>query len=90
MIPHIDPNRWYTFARQHELGTEQTEELVLVTDCDRVRSWTNVAFLKAQVDVQVSIGVEVTLGPEGRISRQVSPEKFRGVVLIKGSSGNVR
>jgi len=66
------------------------EELVLVTSCDRVRSWTNVSLLKTQLDAQVSIGIEVTHGPEGRINWQVSPEQIRGVVLNQGPSRNVR
>jgi len=88
MVTHID--RWFAFARTHELGIEQMEELILVTGCDRVRSWTNVTFLKTQLDAQISIGVEIAHGPEGRIIWQGSPEQIRGVVLNQGPSGNVR
>jgi hypothetical protein len=88
MIAHVD--RWFAFARKYELGIEQMEELILVTGCDRMRSSTNVAFLKNQLDAEVSFGVEVTNGLEGIISWQVSPERIRGRVLNKGPSGKVR
>ena len=88
MVAHID--RWFEFARQLELGIEQMEELILVTGCDRAKSWTNVAFLKNQLDAEVSFGVEVTHSLEDRISWQVSPEQNRGAVLNKGPSGKVR
>ena len=87
MVTHID--RWFAFARQLELGIEQTEELILVTGCDRARSWTSVTFLENQLDVEESFGVEVTHGPEGRISWQISPEQIRGVILNQGPSGKV-
>jgi hypothetical protein len=87
MVAHID--RWFAFARQLEIGIEQMEELIFVTGCDRARSWTNVAFLKNQFDAEVSFGVEVTHGLEGRVVWQVSPERIRGAVLNKGPSGKV-
>jgi hypothetical protein len=87
MVMHID--RWFAFARQLELGIEQMEELILVTGCDRARSWLNVAFLKNQVDAQVSFGVEVSPGLEGSIGWQFSPERIRGAVLNQGPSGRV-
>ena len=87
MVSHID--RWFAFARQLELGIEQMEELILVTGCDRARSWTNVAFLKNQSDAQVSFGVDVH-SLEGRISWQFSPDRILGAVLNQGRSGKVR
>ena len=87
MVTHID--RWFAFARQLELGIEQMEELILVTGCDRARSWTNVAFLKNQLEAQVCFGVEVPHGPEGRISWQVTPEQIRDAVFNQGPSGKV-
>ena len=87
MVTHID--RWFAFARQLELGIEHMEELILVTGCDRARSWTNVAFLKNQLDAQVSFEVEVTHGPEGKISWQVSPDQIRDTVFNQGPSGKV-
>jgi len=86
-VAHID--RWFAFAQQLELGIEQMEELILVTGCDRARSWTDVTFLENQLDAEVSFGIEVTHGPEGRISWQVSPEPIRGVVFNQGPSGTV-
>ena len=87
MVTHID--RWFAFARKLELGIEQTEGLILVTGCDRARSWTNVAFLRNQLDAQASFGVEVTHGPEHRIDWQLSPERVVGAVLNQGPSGKV-
>jgi len=86
-VTHID--RWFAFARRLEQGIEQMEELILVTGCDRARSWTNVAFLKNQGDAQVSFGVEVTHGLEGRIGWQFSPERILGAVVNQGPSGKV-
>ena len=87
MVTHID--RWFAFARQRELGIEQMEELILVTGCDRARSWTNVAFSRNRPEAQVSFGVEVTHSPESRISWQVSPEQIRDAVFNQGPSGKV-
>ena len=87
MVTHID--WWFAFARQLELGIEQMGELIFVTGCDRAKSWTNVAFLKNQLETQVSVGFEVTHGPEGRISWQVSPETIRDAVFNQGPSGKV-
>jgi hypothetical protein len=56
-VKHIDS--WFAFARKLGLGIEQMEEIILVTGCDRTRSWTNVAFLGGQADAQVSFGVRV-------------------------------
>ena len=65
------------------------EEIVLVTGCDRTRSWTNVAFLGSQVDAQVSFGVRVE-GPDTSINFQFSPENAQGAVLRHGPEGTVR
>ena len=88
MVTHID--EWFAFVRNLELGVEQMEELILVTGCDRAKSWTNVAFLKNQWDAQASFGVEVIHGSEGRIGWQFSPDRVLGAVLNQGPSGNVR
>ena len=84
MVKHID--RWFAFARHLELGIEQMEEIVLITGCDRAKSWTNVAFLESQADAQVSFGVKVT---QDRIDWQLSPEEIQGVVLNQGPVGEV-
>ena len=86
-MTHIDG--WFAFARQLELGIEKMQELILVTGCDRAKSWSNITFLKNQLGVQVSFGVEVTGDPEGTISWQVSPEQIRGAVFNQGPSGKV-
>ena len=65
------------------------EEIVLVTGCDRTRSWTNVAFLGGQVDARVSFGAKVE-GPETSINFQSSPGNARGAVLRHGPEGTVR
>ena len=91
-MKHIDS--WFAFARKLGLGIEQMEEIILVTGCDRTRSWTNVVFLGNQVDVQpaqVSFGVQVE-GPasDASINFQFSPENARGAVLRHGPEGTVR
>jgi hypothetical protein len=86
-VKHIDS--WFAFARNFGLGIEQMEEIVLVTGCDRTRSWTNVAFLGNQVDAKVSFGVKVE-GPDTSINFQFSPENARGAVLRHGPQGTVR
>ena len=87
MVRHIDS--WFAFARNLGLGIEQMEEIILVTGCDRTRSWTNVAFLGSQADAQVSFGVKVE-GPDTSISFQFLPENARGAVLRHGPEGTVR
>ena len=87
IVKHIDS--WLAFARKLELGIEQMEEIILVTGCDRTRSWTNVAFLGNQIDAKVSFGVRVE-GPDTSINFQVLPENARGAVLHYGPEGAVR
>ena len=85
-MKHIDS--WFAFARKLGLGIEQMEEIILVTGCDRTRSWTNVAFLENQVNAQVSFGVKVE-GPDTSINFQFSPEHPQGAVLRDGPEGTV-
>jgi hypothetical protein len=87
IVKHID--NWFAFAQRLELGIEHMEEIILVTGCDRTRSWTNVAFLENQVDAQVSFGVRVE-GPNTGINFQFLPENARGAVLRHGPEGTVR
>ena len=89
MVRHIDS--WLAFAKKLGLGIEQMEEIILVTGCDRTRSWTNIAFLGGQIDAQVSFGVNVE-GPDttGSINFQLSPEFVRGAVISQGPEGTVR
>jgi hypothetical protein len=79
---------WFAFARGLGLGIEEMEEIILVTGCDRARSWTNVAFLGDQVDARVSFGVNVE-GPDTSINFQFLPENARGAVLRLGPEGTV-
>ena len=89
ILKHID--RWFASVRQLGLGIEQMEELILVTGCDRTRSWTNVAFLGSQHDAQVSFGVRIDgSDPNINVNFQFSPEHVRGAVLNKGPKGMVR
>ena len=87
MVKHIDS--WFSFARNLGLGIEEMEEIILVTGCDRTRSWTNVAFLGSQADAQASFGVKVE-GPNTSINFQFSPENAQGAVLRHGPEGTVR
>jgi hypothetical protein len=92
-VKHIDS--WFAFARNLGLGIEEMEEIILVTGCDRTKSWTNVAFLGNQVDAQpgqaaqpaqVSFGVKVLKveleGPEVE-GRDIS-------ITFQSLPGNVR
>ena len=79
---------WLAFARRLGLGIEHTEdsgEIVLVTGCDRSKSWTNVAFLGYQADTQVSLGVKVVKGLEDSVEWQSLPGQVRRAVLNEGS-----
>jgi hypothetical protein len=87
IVKHIDS--WIAFARKLGRGVEEMEEIILVTGCDRARSWTNVAFSGNPVDSQVSFGVKVE-GDDTRISFQFSPEKTQGAVMRHGPEGTVR
>ena len=87
IVKHI--RTWFAFARKLGLGIEQMEEIILVTGCDRTRSWTNVAFLGGQADAQVSFGVRVE-GPDSSINFQFSPENARGGMLHHEPEGAVR
>jgi hypothetical protein len=62
------------------------EEIVLVTGCDRAKSWTNVAFLGSHVQAQVSLGVRAV---DNSIKWEVSPGQIRGAVLNQGPTGKV-
>ena len=86
-MKHI--NSWFAFARKLGLGIERMEEIILVTGCDRTKSWANIAFLENQADSQVSFGVRVE-SPEPSITFQFSPENARGAVLRHGPEGEVR
>ena len=87
IVKHIDS--WLAFARKLELGIEQMEEIILVTGCDRTRSWTNIAFFGNQIDAKVSFGVRVE-GTDTSINFQFLPENANGAVFHYGPEGAVR
>ena len=64
------------------------EEIILVTGCDRTRSWTNITFLGGQADAKVLFGVKIE-GPDSKINFQLSPELVRGAVISQGPEGTV-
>lgn len=87
ILKHI--NYCFVFVRQ--LGLEvAVEDLILVTGCDRTRSWTNVAFLGSQVDARVSFGVKVVDGPNSIVKFQFSPGHSGVAVVNPGPEGMVR
>jgi hypothetical protein len=100
IVKHIDS--CFDFARNLGLGIEEMEEIILVTGCDRTRSWINVAFLenKDAQPAQVSFGVEVKVkvkapaveGPayDTSINFQFLPGNARGAELRRGPEGTVR
>ena len=90
-MKHID--RWFAFAQGLELGIKKMEEIILVTDCDRTQSWTNVTFLgnDSEYDTQATFGVNIDHGPAINIEWQSSsPKHIQGAVLHQGPDGTVR
>jgi hypothetical protein len=59
------------------------EEIILVTGCDRTRSWTN-------VDAQASFGVKVVHDLDTSVDIQFSPRHVEGALLNQGPEGKVR
>ena len=87
IVKNIDS--WFAFAQKLGLGIERMEEIILVTGCDRAKSWANITFLGDQDDSQVAFGVRVE-NPDPSITFQFSPEKAQGAVLHHGPEGEVR
>jgi len=87
IVKHIDS--CFAFARQIGLGVERMEEIILVTGCDRTKSWANIAFFGNQPDSEASFGVLVE-SPDPSITFQFSPENAQGAVLHYGPEGKVR
>ena|SRR5579863_9187739 len=86
IVKHIDT--LFAFTKRLGLGIEQREEIILVTGCDRTKSWANVAFLGCEADAQGSLGLKVD--PDGdSIEWQLSPRNIQGAVLNKGPGGKV-
>jgi len=88
MVKHAD--RWFSFARQLDLGIENMEEIILVTGCDRTVSWANVTFFGAQDDAQASFGAKRFHGDDPGNNVQFSREPVEGAVLNHGPEGAVR
>jgi len=88
MLKHID--NWFAFARRLGLGIGQMEEIILVTGCDRTKSWTNATFLGSNVDARVSFGVNAVGGPSASVNFRFSPQNVRGAVFNRGPEGRVR
>ncbi|KAI0276285.1 hypothetical protein BGY98DRAFT_1098257 [Russula aff. rugulosa BPL654] len=84
IVKYIDS--WFAFARKLGLGIERMEEIILVTGCDRTKSWANIAFLENEDDSRVSFGVRVE-NPDPSITFQFSPENAQGAVLHHGPEG---
>jgi hypothetical protein len=87
-VTHID--RCFEFARDLELGIKQMEEIILVTGCDRTRSWANITFLGGESDAEASFGVKVFHTGDNSIGVQFSPGHVTGAVLNHGLEGAVR
>jgi len=66
------------------------EDIILVTGCDRTRSWTNIAFLGGGDDAEASFGERVFHGPDNSIDIQFSTEHAIEAVLNLGPEGRVR
>jgi hypothetical protein len=86
-VKHID--HCFAFVRRLGLGIEHMEDIILVTGCDRTRSWTNVAFLGGQV-ARVSFEEKVVDALDSSILIQFSPGHVEGALLNQGPEGKVR
>ncbi len=87
ILRHIDS--WFAFAQNLELKIDRREEIILVTGCDRTKSWTNIVFLGNQEGAQVSFGTSVG-GSNASVNFQFSPEHGQGAVVRQGPEGTVR
>jgi hypothetical protein len=88
IVRHIDT--WFAFAQELQLGVEQTEEIILVTGCDRTKSWTNIAFLEGQIDAKGSYRGKVVERADDNIEVRFSSGHVAGGVLSHGPQGKVR
>jgi hypothetical protein len=67
------------------------DEIILVTGCDRTRSWTNIAFLGGQVNAKGSYRVKTIEDIDNSIQKiQFSSGHVAGGVLGHGPQGSVR
>jgi hypothetical protein len=79
IVKHIV--NWFAFSRGLQLGIERMEDIILVTGCDRTRSWTNVAFLGGQANAEGSYRVKVVERIDNSVQIQISSEHVMGGVL---------
>lgn len=77
----------FAFARELQLGIEQMEDIILVTGCNRTRSWTNIAFLGGGDDAEALFEERVFHGPDNSDDIQFSTERVIEAVLNLGSEG---
>jgi hypothetical protein len=87
IVKHID--HWLAFAQELQRGVEHMEEIILVTGCDRTRSWTNIAFLEGRVDAKGSYKQNVVDRADGSVEVQFSSGHVPGGVLSHGPQGKV-
>jgi hypothetical protein len=86
-VKHIDS--LFAFAQNLELNIDRMEDIILVTGCDRTKSWTNIVFLGNQGGAQVSFGTSAG-GSNASVNFQFSPEHARGALVRQGPEGTVR
>jgi hypothetical protein len=65
------------------------EDIILITGCDRTRSWTNIAFLEGQIDTKGSYKVKAVENAS-IMEVQYSSGQVAGGVLSHGPRGAVR
>jgi len=75
----------FAFSRELQLGVEQMEDIILVTVCDRTRSWTNIAFLGGGDGAEAL--ERVFHGPDNSTDIQFSTERAIEAVLNLGPEG---
>jgi hypothetical protein len=87
-VKHIDS--WFNFVRELQLGIDEMEEIILVTGCDRTKSWTNVAFWRGQANAKGSYGMKAVECADNSTEIQFSSGHVAGGVLNHGPQGTVR
>jgi len=84
MIQHIDT--WFAFARQYEPRIKM-EEIILVTDCHRTRSWANFVCLADRIGAEAEFGVNAVHVPTVNIQWQFWQWRIRGARYNVGPEG---
>lgn len=88
IVQNID--RCFALTQDLQLGIEQMEEIILVTGCDRTKSWTNVAFLGGGYKAKASFRQRIFDGPDNSIAIRFSDDHCIEAVLNLGPEGSVR